>query len=290
MRHRLLMVVTACIALVGAGCDVHLAVPPGDAPLRYRDEVFAEVVTARDVAYGSAVDQRGQTVTLRLDAYTPAGDTVTSRPAIVWVHGGGFTAGDKTSREMVDEATTFARKGFVSVSINYRLSPQGCFPVSAACLTGITHAKHDAQAAVRFLRAHAVDYGVDPDRIAIAGTSAGAITALNVAYGPEDVGSSGNPGFPSTVRAAVSLSGGRILTSANAGEAAALLFHGTADAIVPYQLAVTTRDEAKAAGLVTYLTAWEGAGHVPYAEHRSEIVDQTTNFLYWMLDLAHAAR
>jgi carboxylesterase type B len=215
---------------------------------------------------------------------------VTDRPAIVWVHGGSFRAGDKTSPEIVDEATTFAKKGFVNVSINYRLSPNGCTTVSAECLTAIVDAKHDAQAAVRFLRARADDYGVDEDRIAIGGTSAGAITALNVGYGPEDVGDSGNPGFASTVRAAVSLSGARILTTANPGEAAALLFHGTEDTLVPYQWALDTVAEAQAAGLLAFLTTFEGAGHVPYTQNRTTILDQTTNFLYWTLDLTHAAR
>ena len=51
---------------------------------------------------------------------------MTERPAIVWVHGGSFCCGDKSSAEIVDEATTFARKGYFNVSINYRLEPGGC--------------------------------------------------------------------------------------------------------------------------------------------------------------------
>jgi para-nitrobenzyl esterase len=288
--RRLLIAVLVVLALVAAGCDLQKVVPPGDAPLRYRDAVFSGVTTTRDVAYGSAVDQQGRTVTLVLDAYAPTGDTLSERPVIVWVHGGSFAFGNKTSPEIVEEATTFARKGFVNVSINYRLSENGCTTVTAECVTAIVDAKHDAQAAVRFLRAHADDYGVDAGRIAIAGTSAGAITALNVGYGPEDVGDSGNPGFASTVRAAVSLSGARILTRANPGEAAALLFHGTADTLVPYQWALDTVAEAEAAGLQVNLTTFQGAGHVPYTQNRTTILDQTTNFLYWTLDLTHAAR
>jgi carboxylesterase type B len=288
--RRVLIAVVGVLALVAAGCDLQKVVPPGDAPLRYRDAVFTAVTTTHDVTYGSAVNQQGATVTLKLDVYRPTGDAVTDRPAIVWVHGGSFRAGDKTSPEIVDEATTFAKKGFVNVSINYRLSPNGCTTVTAECLTAIVDAKHDAQAAVRFLRARADDYGVDEDRIAIGGTSAGAITALNVGYGPEDVGDSGNPGFASTVRAAVSLSGARILTTANPGEAAALLFHGTEDTLVPYQWALDTVAEAQAAGLLAFLTTFEGAGHVPYTQNRTTILDQTTNFLYWTLDLTHAAR
>jgi para-nitrobenzyl esterase len=288
--RRLLIAVLVVLALVAAGCDLQKVVPPGDAPLRYRDAVFSGVTTTRDVAYGSAVDQQGRTVTLVLDVYAPTGDTLSERPVIVWVHGGSFAFGNKTSPEIVEEATTFARKGFVNVSINYRLSENGCTTVTAECVTAIVDAKHDAQAAVRFLRAHADDYGVDAGRIAIAGTSAGAITALNVGYGPEDVGDSGNPAFASTVRAAVSLSGARILTRANPGEAAALLFHGTADTLVPYQWALDTVAEAEASGLQVNLTTFQGAGHVPYTQNRTTILDQTTNFLYWTLDLTHAAR
>jgi acetyl esterase/lipase len=288
MRRRLLGLVLACVSLVAAGCDLHLLNPAGPAPLRYRDEVFTDVTRTNAVVFGSAVDQNGTTVTLRLDRYEPTGDTATARPAIVWVHGGGFSSGSRTSPELVEEATIFARKGYVGVSIDYRLWPGGCFPLTTECLTAITHAKWDAQAAVRYLRANAAALGVDPDRIAIAGTSAGAITALNVGYGPEDVGNSGNPGFPSTVRAAVSLSGSAVLTTPNPGEAAALLFHGDADPLVSYQAAVNTVNAARSAGLVAKLTTWPGEGHVPYVQHRQEILDQTRNFLYWTLDVAHA--
>jgi carboxylesterase type B len=276
------------MALFLAGCDLHLLVPDGPAPLRYRDEVFTDVTRTENIAYGSAVDQNGQTVTLRLDLYEPVGDAVDARPAIVWVHGGGFSQGTKTSPELVEQANLFARKGYVNVSIDYRLWPGGCFPVTAQCVRAIVDAKHDAQAAVRFLRAHADEYGVDVDRIAIGGSSAGGITALNVGYGPEDVGDSGNPGFPSTVRGAVALSGAALTTAPNAGEAKALLFHGSTDPIVPYQWAVDDVNAARAAGLDAFLTTWEGEGHVPYGAHRAEIHAQTTNFLYWTLDLATA--
>ncbi len=288
--RRLLCALVGVLALVAVGCDFQKLVPPGEAPLRYRDAVFSAVTTTSNVTYGSAVNQQGQTVTLQLDVYAPTGDSVADRPAIVWVHGGSFAFGNKTSPEIVEEARTFARKGFVNVSINYRLAPNGCTTVTAECVTAIVDAKHDAQAAVRFLRARADDYGVDENRIAIAGTSAGAITALNVGYGPEDVGNSGNPGFASTVRAAVSFSGARILTTPNPGEAAALLFHGTADPLVPYQWALDTVAAAEAADLTANLTTFEGAGHVPYSQNRTTILDQTTNFLYWTLDLTNAAR
>jgi acetyl esterase/lipase len=291
MRRRLLAL-AACLAIIAAGCDLRLLRPPGNAPLRYRDPVFAAVTKTSDVTYGSSVDQQGNTVTLKLDVYSPTGDTITNRPAVVWVHGGSFSSGDKTSPELVDEATTLAKEGYVNVSINYRLSPSGCSASvpTASCVQAIIDATHDAQAAVRFLRATAGTYGVDGNRIAIGGTSAGAITALDVGSSPNDPGTSGNPGYSSAARAAVSLSGAKIFGPEDAGDAAILLFHGTADPLVPYQWAVNTVNEAKAAGLQAELQTWPGAGHVPYGQHRTEILDQTTNFLYWELDLTHAAQ
>jgi len=279
-----------CVALTG--CDLRLLVPDGPGPLRYRDEVFGEVTVTRDVPYGQAVDQTGATVTLLLDLYEPAGDTVTARPAIIWVHGGAFRFGSKTSPELVDQANVFARKGYVNASISYRLSPTGCLGGAPlpACMEAMQMAQHDAQAAVRYLRAHATSLRIDPTRIAIAGTSAGAVTALHVAWGADDPGDSGNPGYPSHVRAAVSLSGAKILGRAERGEPPVLLFHGTADTVVPYAWAQITARDALAAGVHAELTAWEGAGHVPYVAHRAEILTQTSNFLYWTLDAPHAAR
>lgn len=286
---RILLVVL--VAFGASGCIENVA-PPGDGPLRYRDPVFADVTTTSGIVYGAAVNELGDTQQLALDLYEPAGDTAPARPAVVWIHGGSFRSGNRTSPELVDEATTLGRQGYVSVSISYRLSSVGCASGGAtpACLGEIIDAKHDAQAAVRFLRAHAGDYRIDPNRIAVAGTSAGAITALNVAYGADDIGTSGNPGFSSQVRAAVSLSGAAILTQPDPDEPPALLFHGTGDVVVPYAWAEATASTAQSEGLVADLVSWEGDGHVPYVKHRDEILEKTSNFLYWTLDLEHAAQ
>jgi acetyl esterase/lipase len=282
-RRRALVPIIALLALVTAGCEQFVA-PPGDGLVRYRDLVFAGTTTTPNVLYGTAVNQSGVTVELRLDVYRPNGDTVTERPLIVFVHGGSFRAGTRTSAEIVDEATTFARMGYVTASISYRLSQNGCTAAvpTSECVLAIIHARDDAQDAVSFLRANAATYGIDADRIAIAGTSAGAITALNVAFS-NDVDPS------SVVRAGVSLSGAALLTQPNAGDAPVFLMHGTADFVVPYQWAVNTQTAATQAGVRAVMTTWEGAGHVPYLAHRQEILDQTRNFLFWHLDLANAA-
>lgn len=288
-RWVLLLVAVLAVGLVG--CDKPRVVPIGDAPLRYRDEVFSQTETTKNIPYGSALDQFGVTQTLLLDVLTPVGDTVTARPAIVWVHGGSFKSGDKSSPQIVYEATKFAKLGYVGASINYRLYPSGCTTnyQLATCVQEMTDAQHDAQAAVRFLRANAATYGIDPTRIAIKGVSAGAITALHVGFNPEDPGTSGNPEFPSTVRAAVSISGAKKLGTADAGDASSLLLHGTDDTVVPYQWAVDTYDEATEAQLTTYLTSFDGSGHAPYSDHGTEMFEQTRNFLYWEMDLPAAA-
>lgn len=284
------LVLGAVVALLATGCDLHLLAPQGAGPLRYRDPVFSAVTIARDVPYGKAQRQSGSMQTLVGDLYYPNGDLYERRPAIVWVHGGGFRqdGGDLRSPEIVDEATTFAKKGFVGFSIEYRTFAKGCAPFGDDCFDAIRAAWHDAQAAVRFLRRYATTYKIDPDRIAIAGTSAGAITAYNVAYGSDEVGHSGNPGYSSKVRAAVSLSGAALLTSPSAGEPPTLDFHGTTDGLVPYQWSSNTIKDAKAVGLVAERTTWEGDGHVPYAKHRQQILDETTNFLWHTMDLRHA--
>jgi carboxylesterase type B len=284
MRRRRWLGLVALFAIIVAGCEWPNIFPPGSGQVRYRDQVFSAVTVTNNVTYGSAVNLSGQTITLQLDMYQPTGDTVTSRPAIVWVHGGSFSGGSKTSGELVDEATTFAKLGFVNVSINYRLESPGCSGSFSNCGEAIQEAWADAQTAVRFMRTNAATYSIDPNRIAIGGSSAGGITALNVGYASAEDPSA-------RVRAAQSISGAKLSSSAvSAGDAAALDFHCTTDPLVPYQLAVNTVNAAKAQGLDAFLESWDATCHVPYAEHRQQILDQSRNFLWWEMDLAHATR
>jgi carboxylesterase type B len=289
---RFLVALVGLSAVMGSltACEFKSMVPPGDGPTRYRDAVFSQVTVTKGLTYGSAKTQSGVQQTLVLDLYQPTGDKVKARPAIVLVHGGNFAGGGRTEFDLVDQANVYAKQGFVVVSIDYRLSANGCWVVDAACVTSIIQAKEDAQASVRWLRRYAATYKIDTNRIAIGGTSAGAVTALNVGYEPALIGSSGNPGYSSRVRAAISLSGAALTSSPAAGEAAVLLFHGTKDNLVSYALAEQTVANAKKVGLRAELTTWVGDGHVPYSAHRSEILTQTTNFLWWTMELADAAR
>jgi acetyl esterase/lipase len=295
-RHnRRPLVAAVVLAIVASGCTL-IAAPEGSAPLRYRDAIFDRVDTTTDLPYGAAPDVNAVAETLRLDLFEPHGDPATARPAVVLVHGGAFSFGDKESPELVDLATYLGRRGFVSVSIDYRLlAPAGCVgpdDPTSLCVDAARGAQHDAQAAVRWLRANASTYRIDPNRIAMGGSSAGGIASLLAAFRPDDPGTSGNPGPSSAIAGAISISGGLpgASTFTDPGDAPTLLFHGTADSILPYTWTVAAWQAARAAGVFSNLELLPDAGHVPYDAYRDLIRGQTANFLYHQLDLAHAAR
>ena len=165
-RRLVLTALTVASAVTAAGCSV--PPPPGDAPLRYRDVLPGTTVSVTpNVVYSTSQD--GTANTLTLDIYRPTPDTP-QRPAIVLVHGGGFVSGTSLNGAMVTMANAFAQRGYVAVSINYRLLGDGnCAnedPPSQTCFDAAFAAQHDAQAAVRWLRALCDDLRrrSDPDR------------------------------------------------------------------------------------------------------------------------------
>src|SRR3954452_16391428 len=96
-----------------------LLTPPASAATRYRDQVFNQVTKKTDIVYGVAPDENGQPEKLKLDLYQPKGDMVQKRPVVIWVHGGGFSGGDKSDDVVSELSERFARKGYVTASINY---------------------------------------------------------------------------------------------------------------------------------------------------------------------------
>ncbi len=273
-----------------AGClATQIGPPAGSAPLRYRDAVFPNVTITTNLQYGTAPDLSDQPVALDLDLYRPAGDTVTRRPAIVWAHAGGFSGGDKSYEGPT--VTPWAQEGYVVADIDYRLlAPPGCSGSSmpAACVTAATDAISDGQTAVRWLRAHAAQYGIDPTRIAFAGFSAGGIMATGVGVGTDPTNPTDSPGYSSKVQAWVSVSGGLPGgEGVSATTPPGYLFSGTADTYVPYQWSVDTANAMDEAGRAAVLYSEPGVGHT--LPPLSLLTPQSTNFLYFALDLAHAA-
>ncbi len=288
------MLLPLALLALAAGCTV--PPPPGASPLRYRDVIVANVRVTSGIVYGSAPDASGKPVTLTLDLYQPIGDTQRSRPAIVLVHGGGFVAGDSTNSAMVRMANAFARRGYVAASINYRLLGDGdCArenPPSQACFDAAIAAQHDAQAAVRWFRAHAGTYGVDPTRVAIGGGSAGAVTALAVAVHSDDPGDSGNPGYSSKVGGAIAISGflpHSVASLYDPSDSPVQMFNGTADPVVSYASAVQTAADLFNAHVLVVFEPLDGGGHVPFGTFGNFMISQSVNFAYAVLDLAHAA-
>ena len=122
----------------------------------------------------------------------------------------------------------------------------------------------DARAAVRWLRAHADEYRIDPMKIAIGGGSAGAFTSLMVAYGSGE-GESGHPGYSSSVSAVVDFWGGLLdVTVMQSGGPPLLVIHGTADATVSFRFAERLVQRAKEVGIICEFHPLEGRGHAAW--------------------------
>jgi acetyl esterase/lipase len=112
----------------------------------------------------------------KLDAYLPADSSGQPHPAVLLIHGGGWRIGDKASDREINIGTTLASHGYAVFSINYLLNVGEKDPE-----TGRLHLSrlawpqnfYDCKSALRYLRAHAAEYHIDPDRIAAMGGSAG---------------------------------------------------------------------------------------------------------------------
>jgi predicted esterase len=218
------------------------------------------------LVYRHARDESGRRVSLRLDLYRPDAGAA-RRAAIVWVHGGGFTEGDRTG--MTQYAQEFAGRGYVTASIDYRLA-------SAAGLRRrgygvvIGDARRDAQAAVRWMRARAHTLGVDPGHIFIGGYSAGAVIATHVAE---------YPGALTRVAGAVVLAGGGDTGGFDRGDAPLLMLHGTADESVSYSWARDTCAAARHARSGCTFVSYRGVGHdLPFSRYR-QVVGRVASWL-----------
>jgi acetyl esterase/lipase len=253
--------------------------------------------TFRDVKYGPDAERN------LLDVYVPA-DAKGPLPLVVWIHGGGWRNGAKGNG---GPAIGLLREGFAVAAINYRLSGQAAFPAQI----------EDCKAAIRFLRANAKQYGVDPERFGVWGSSAGGhlvallgtsgdVKALEGAvgehddvssrvqavcdwYGPTDFlqmgGRHDDAGSPESL-----LIGGAIqenkdktaranpITYVSADDPPFLIMHGTKDPAVPYGQSELLLTALKKADVEGTLVPLEGAGHGGPEFQAADIQRQVADF------------
>jgi len=266
-------------------------------PLRAA-EPPADVEFTRDVVYG-----KGGDVDLKLNIARPK-DAKGPLPLVLFIHGGGWVAGDRSGHD--PQTWDFAKRGYVAATIGYRLTDVAKWPAQV----------NDVKCAVRFLRANASRYGIDPDHIGAVGFSAGAHLAMMLAVTDKSDGLEGDDGSPeqsSAIQAAVSFFGptdlarddlpaaghplveklvGHLPEKGNKacenasplyyvskGDAPMLLFQGMADPLVPYNQATIMAEAMAKAQIPGRVELIMNAGHGWNGPELTRCVDATVAFL-----------
>ncbi len=199
---------------------------------RYQEQIFEDSVVT--LQYSDVYDWSILDSCLDMDVYLPKQDTFTNRPLIIFAHGGSFYLGNKNNPEAVAFCKAFAQKGYVTASIQYRLTSQLSLVDSNVMIQTVFNAISDMKSAIRYFKQDVSQnnnvFGIDSSQIFVAGYSAGAITSVNLAFlnNEEEIpaflqsfvdnaggldGDSGNPGFNSKPKAVVSLAGAIYLKS-----------------------------------------------------------------------------
>jgi len=225
----------------------------------------------RDIPYVEKGEQRQ-----RLDLYLP--ENGRKRPLVIWIHGGAWRGGDKAPCP----ADLLTKRGYAVACINYRLSQHALFPAQI----------EDCRAAVRWLRAHAETYGLDPDRIgawgasagghlaALLGTTEGGVRVVCDLCGPKDLVrlvhqvEAGGPLDPRRPDSPASLLLGGVwpanaeesaraspIMNVSPGDAPTFILHGDKDPIVPVEQSRSFFKALKDAGVEAQLQVLPGAGH-----------------------------
>jgi len=235
-----------------------------DQPGRYVEETF-------DVAAVETVPYSGE---LLADVYRPADDPASCRIGVVWVHGGGFTQATRDSPAERAWGAALARRGYVALSIDYRLGSGEPFGLDQATTPDrqavVAGAVADAQAALDWAHTSAADLGIDPGRVVIGGTSAGAMTALGAGLtAPEGQAPCG----------IVAISGDLEPEWVGPAGPSVLFVHGDADQLVPYQSSVDGARLVQQAGGRADLITVPGAGHEITGEPDDALVADVTRWL-----------
>jgi len=260
-----------------------------------------EVTVTEDIVYAEGfsheiINSADPTLLpLYLDIYTPNND-MDNRPVFMFIHGGGFSGGSKQQSQIVEWADFFASRGWVFVSIDYRLErdngsvPQAWVDFStnisstdASQFLAIYPAQRDAKAAMRWIVANANTYNINTDYITVGGGSAGAITAITLGITDQqdyrdEISSSMDPSLASTnlnqnyqVKTIIDLWGSKIAVDAiqdiyghmrfDSSDPPLFIAHGTEDPTVAFSNAQDLKDIYDDMGLVIDFHPIEGRGH-----------------------------
>lgn len=151
-------------------------------PVRYLDEVFPDVTISRNLFYKANIPAGTKKKYYQYDWYEAGGDTVQKRPLIIWLHGGGFKFGKKTSAGTPVWSRSFARRGYVCAAINYRLSRKHPLKDFGDLAEGCMDAMADTREAIAFFKKMSTGLRIDTTRIFVGGNSAGGMIALQSVY------------------------------------------------------------------------------------------------------------
>ena len=240
----------------------------------------------KDITYATEGDRE-----LKLDFISPGGQM---RPLLICIHGGGWRGGNK--RDYHDVMKTVAEQGIAAATVEYRLTGEATWPAQI----------EDVSAAHKYLVDYADKYGIDPERIAVTGGSAGGHLALMLGLGPKEdaealrVRGIVNLFGPSELRdiekiehvreLVEDLVGGKLeekpealssaspVTIADRTDPPVLTIHGTDDKIVPYEQATILQSALNKAQVPNRLFTMEGTGH-GLGDYGGQVVSQLGAFL-----------
>jgi len=247
-------------AAVAAAAPMLTASPAAQVPQS------GDIKIENDIVYG-----KGGDMDLHLDIYHPPAGAE-KRMATIHIHGGGFTQGSKAG--VSSSSRAFASLGYVSIGSQYRLAGQAKWPAQI----------EDVKAAIRWTRANAERLNIDPNRIAIAGYSAGGLMALYAAATGDRKdfeGNGGNAGVSSKVQACVSFYAATFANAALMPEgsdraaidavnpanlisssfAPTIFFHGLGDVTIPPDNTLAFFQKLRSAGIKVDLHFFQGAPH-----------------------------
>lgn len=234
------------------------------------------IIVEKDVPFGETVNFKGEKEVLLLDIYSPPGELKAGRPAIFWMHGGGFRYGnDKEQRYIVDMSNRFANRGFVCISINYRVREN---PRDDKRGT-VSDALEDAMKGLNWVRENSKKLGIDTCKIVVGGGSAGGILGTNFCFRE---GGENEKWDKSGIIAFVNLWGSPDDTwgtfKIDKKDPPTIIVHGTEDELVPYGNSKILVAKLNAAGVQNQLITIEGAGHTP-VKHMDDFENNIAAFL-----------